>query len=141
MKRLMGWDFSAIRLWEHGVGRALQMWVKTKRFFYVVATLAWAGIAASSLAQEATITDPNLSAAILEALQKQAGPLTGQDLLSLTNLNAGSRSIRSVQGLQEAQNLVSLDLKSNNLSKVTFENGLAKLSFLDLSFNRLISLN
>ena len=42
----------------------------------------------SSRAQEVSIPDPGLNAAILAALQKPSGPLTEQDLLSLTNLNA-----------------------------------------------------
>src|SRR6267154_2312391 len=118
------------------------MCVKIKTFSGGMAILAWTSIADSSWAQEATIiSDPNLSAAILEALQIQAGPLTGQDLLSLTNLNAASRDIRSVQGLEGAQNLVSLDLRSNELSNVSFGNGLAKLNTLDLGFNRRISLD
>jgi Leucine-rich repeat (LRR) protein len=106
-----------------------------------MAILAWTSIADSSWAQEATITDPNLSAAILEALQKPAGPLTGQDLLKLTNLNAAGRDIRSVQGLEGAKNLVSLDLRSNVLSNVSFRNGLTKLNTLDLGFNRRITLD
>ena len=112
-----------------------------KTFFYLIAVLAWASLAISTQAQEATITDPNLSAAILEALQKPAGPLTGQDLLGLTNLSAAGRDVRSLQGLEGAQNLVSLDLRSNELSEVSFENGLTKLRTLDLSFNRRISLD
>src|SRR5258705_8436672 len=111
-----------------------------KTFFCVIAALAWASLAISTHAQEATtILDPSLTAAILEALQK-AGPLTAQDLLSLTNLSAGNRNIRSLQGLEGARNVVSLDLRSNELSNVSFGNGLGKLNALDLSFNRRISL-
>lgn len=44
--------------------------------------------AASSTAQEVFIPDPGLNAAIREALQKPAGPLTEQDLLRLTVLGS-----------------------------------------------------
>jgi len=45
-----------------------------------------ANFVAGPLAQEVTIPDPGLNAAIREALDKPIGPLTEQDLLSLTNL-------------------------------------------------------
>jgi hypothetical protein len=47
----------------------------------------------SAGAQEVSIPDPGLSAAIRGALQKPSGPLTEQDMLSLTLLNAGCRNI------------------------------------------------
>jgi hypothetical protein len=51
------------------------MRVKLKSIIYVIAALAWESLAISSRAQEVTISDPALTAAILEALQKSAGPL------------------------------------------------------------------
>ncbi len=91
--------------------------------------LAWA--------QEVSIPDPGLNAAIREVLQKPTGPLTGQDLLSLTNLNARDRNVRSIDGLDAARNLVSLDLQINRLSNLSFPGGLTKLERLDLSVNPL----
>jgi uncharacterized repeat protein (TIGR01451 family) len=91
-------------------------------------------------AQEVTIPDLGLNAAIREALQKPTGPLTEQDLLSLTNLTAESRNISSLQGLEAAHNLSVLVLESNQLTNVAFPNGLTNLNFLDLSFNPLTSL-
>ena len=52
----------------------------------VLSLLVLASFMAPTLAQEVFIPDPGLNAAIREALQKPNGPLTGQDLLSLTNL-------------------------------------------------------
>jgi hypothetical protein len=52
----------------------------------------------SAGAQEVSIPDLGLNAAVRQALQKPGGPLTEQDLLSLTNLSAGSRNISSVDG-------------------------------------------
>ena len=54
---------------------------------YLIPMLLLAGFRAPTLAQEVPVPDPSLNAAIREALQKPAGPLTEQDLLSLTNLD------------------------------------------------------
>ena len=45
--------------------------------------------------EEVSIPDPGLNAAIREALEKPNGPLTEQDLLSLTNLNASNRNVKA----------------------------------------------
>ena len=92
-----------------------------------------------ALAQEVSIPDPGLNAAIREALQKPAGQLTEQDLLSLTNLNASRRDVRSIDGLQAARNLVSLDLQINQLTNFSLPTGLTKLMILDVSVNPLAS--
>ena len=60
----------------------------------IFATLVLTGFVAPIFAQEVSIPDPGLNAAIREALHKPAGPLTQQDLLSLTVLSASSRNIR-----------------------------------------------
>ena len=65
------------------------------------------------LAEEVSIPDPGLNAAIREALQKATGPLMQADLLSLTN-NASQRNISSIVGLEAARNLVSLNLQINH---------------------------
>src|SRR5262245_41590668 len=64
-------------------------------------------------AQEVTVPDPALNAVIRETLQKPIGPLTVQDLSTLTNLSAISRNIQSIAGLEAARNLASLDLQDN----------------------------
>jgi PKD repeat protein len=86
---------------------------------------------------EVSIPDPGLNAAIRQALQKPAGALTAQDLLSLTNLDASGRNIRSLEGLETASNLDSLNLQSNQLSNFSLSNQFTNLEFLDLSLNSL----
>ena len=93
-----------------------------------------------SIAVEVSIPDPGLNAAIRQALQKPAGTLTDQDLLSLTDLDARGRNIRSLQGLEAARNLVSLNLQSNQLSNFSLPSEFTNLTFLDLSDNQLSSL-
>ena len=59
---------------------------------FLLIALILIGHAAPTLAQEVSIPDPGLNAAIRDALQKPSGPLTQPDLLTLTNLNASSRN-------------------------------------------------
>jgi formylglycine-generating enzyme required for sulfatase activity len=92
---------------------------------------------ASTLAQEVSIPDPGLNAAIRADLQKPNGPLTEQDLLSLTNLNARNRNVRSIDGLEAARNLVSLDLQINHLANFSLPSEFTNLLVLNLSVNPL----
>jgi Leucine-rich repeat (LRR) protein len=85
--------------------------------------LVLAGLMTAGLAQEVSIPDPGLNAAIREALQKPNGPLTEQDLLSLTNLDASSRNISNVEGLEAARNLSALYLSNNELTNFTLPDG------------------
>ncbi|HTI97956.1 MAG TPA: SUMF1/EgtB/PvdO family nonheme iron enzyme [Dongiaceae bacterium] len=93
-----------------------------------------------AFAQEVTIPDPGLDAAIRDALQKPSGPLTEPDLLTLTNLSAISRNIQSIAGLEAAQNLVSLDLGDNQIASLALPTNLTRLVTLDLSENQFANL-
>ena len=83
--------------------------------------------APSMQAQEVNIPDPGLNAAVRQALNKPAGNLTQQDLLSLTNLDASRRNVKSTAGLEAALNLVSLDLQINSLTNFSVPAELRKL--------------
>ena len=97
--------------------------MKLRTILGVVQALFLTSFLPSALAQEASIPDPGLSAAIREALQKPNGPLTDQDLLSLTNLNACCRNIASAEGLEAALNLTSLVLDRNQLTSFSLPSG------------------
>ena len=84
-----------------------------------------------------TIPDPGLNAVLREALQKPEGPLTEQDLLSLTNLNADGRGITGVEGLESDPNLVALRLDSNFLTDFPLAGALTNLTKLNLFNNHL----
>jgi formylglycine-generating enzyme required for sulfatase activity len=103
----------------------------------VVGVLVLANAVDSARAQEVSIPDPGLNAAIRAALQKPFGPLSEQDLLSLTNLDASRRNVRSIVGLEAARNLVSLDLQINRLTNSSLPSALTKLMTLDISVNPL----
>jgi internalin A len=106
----------------------------TRSFLLGVLTAAGCAVA---VAQEVFIPDPGLNAAVREALPKPNGPLTEQDLLGLTNLNASSRNISNIVGLDAARNLVSLNLQINHLTNVSLPDTLTNLLVLDLSSNSL----
>ena len=103
----------------------------------VAILLVLAGLVGASLAQEVSIPDAGLNAAVRATLQITNAPLTQQDMLALTNLDASRRNVRSLAGLETASNLVSLDLQINLLTNLTVPTGLTKLKVLDLSSNPL----
>jgi len=96
--------------------------------------------ATTAPAQNVSIPDPGLNAVIRETLQKPIGPLTEQDLLTLTNLNACCRNIQNLQGLETARNLVVLNLEDNALVDFRFLSNLTRVATLILSDNPLTNL-
>src|SRR5881296_1381948 len=106
---------------------------------FILTVLVLTSFIVSTRAQEASIPDPGLNAAIRAALQKPFGPLTEQDLLSLTNLDASRRNVKSIVGLEAARNLVSLELQINRLTHFALPSQLTNLRRLDLSANPLTS--
>jgi formylglycine-generating enzyme required for sulfatase activity len=91
----------------------------------------------ATMAQTVSIPDPGLNVAIRNALHIPAAPLTVQDLLTLTNLDASRRNVKSTVGLEAARNLVSLNLEINQLTNFSIPPTLTNLSVLDLSGNPL----
>jgi len=78
-------------------------------------------------AQEVTIPDPGLNAAIRDALGLPTGPLTQPDLLNLANLNARSRNGSSIVGPEAARNPASLDLEINQLTNFSLPSRFTQL--------------
>lgn len=91
-------------------------------------------------AQEVTIPDPGLNAAVRAALNKPAGPLTESDMLRLTVLNAHDQNISNLAGLDTARNLSTLLLFSNHLTTF-FQPTLTNLVSLNLSGNSLTNVS
>jgi uncharacterized repeat protein (TIGR02543 family) len=81
------------------------------------------------------LPDPNLEAAIREAIGRPTGPIYESDLEGLTSLSATYRGITDLTGLEHCINLVSLDLRDNQISDISPLAGLTKLEWLDLSYN------
>jgi formylglycine-generating enzyme required for sulfatase activity len=105
----------------------------------IIPALVLISIIASASAQEVSIPDPGLNAAIRTALQQPTGPVTEPDLLTLTFLSAGGRSITNVAGLEFARNLSILDLNNNSIVDFTITSALTNLAILDLFENQLTS--
>ena len=83
-----------------------------------------------------TIPDPNLRAALEEALGKASGAtITRADMLTLTRLDAIDRGIQDLTGIEFATNLEGLVLRENQVSDISVLGGLINLSWLDLSGN------
>ena len=85
-----------------------------------------------------SIPDPNLRAAIAEALGKTPNvPITSEEMSTLKRLEAKVMEIQDLQGLQLATNLSRLDLFKNNISDVSPLAGLTKLEWLGLGVNNI----
>ena len=84
------------------------------------------------------IPDPNLRAAIAEALGKGPNaPITGQEIERLGKLDARNRDIHDLTGLQFAINLNELILSNNQVSDLSPIAGLINLHELRLNENPL----
>jgi len=103
----------------------------------IILTLILLAFVISARGQEVSIPDPGLNAAVRDALQIPAGPLTQQALLALTVLDASHRNVKSIAGLETAFNLTVLDLQVNSLTNFSLPSGLTNLDTLDLSSNSL----
>lgn len=87
------------------------------------------------------IVDPNLSAAIRDALGK--GPdddITLDDALSLTSLEANYIDISNLEGVECFTNLTILELIDNQISDIKPLADLTSLSYLDLRSNQISNL-
>ena len=84
-----------------------------------------------------TFLDPNLEAAIREAISKPQGPIYVSDLEPLAELRAGNRDLSDLTGIENCINLRELELNGNNIIDISALIGLTNLSTLDLSGNRI----
>ena len=88
------------------------------------------------------IPDPNLRAAIVEALGKNPNaPITVEEMEGLEKLEAGDRGIQDLTGLQFAKNLSRLYLRDNQISDLSPIAGLIGLRALRLNGNPLSDLS
>ena len=82
------------------------------------------------------IPDPNLRAAIAEALGKSPNaPITVEEMEGLRNLDARNRNIHDLTGIQFATNLNELRLRENRITDISPLAGLVELVRLELSEN------
>jgi len=94
---------------------------------------------AASNAPAAPVTlDGGLEQAIRDALSKPTGELTDADLASLTVLDASSRGIVDIEGIQGCVNLGELYLSSNSIVGVGPLSVLTSLWYLDMYGNQIV---
>ena len=110
--------------------------INFKTLLQAATALTLTAFLTAAVAQTVSIPDPGLNAAVRETLQKPTGPLTQQDLLGLTILNAPNRNIGSLAGLEAASNLSTLLLHGNHVHAIDLSAWI-NLAVLDLSNNSL----
>jgi len=81
--------------------------------------------------------DHNLKTTIEQELGTDPMP---SDMLRLTYLNAGSKGITNLIGLEYAANLAQLDLRDNNIQDIFPISGLVNLTDLSLHGNQIVSI-
>jgi hypothetical protein len=82
-----------------------------------------------------TFPDPNLEAAVRQAIDKPTGDIYQADLEGLTSLDASWRGIVNLTGLEHATSLTQLDLHSNNISDISPLANLTGMRILHLGWN------
>ncbi|GAI54387.1 unnamed protein product, partial [marine sediment metagenome] len=86
----------------------------------------------------ATFPDPNLEAAIREAIDKPEGPILTSDLEGLTRLWVVERmDITDFTGLEHCSNLTELNLYGNFMSDISPLASLTNLVWLGLHVNKI----
>lgn len=101
--------------------------------FFVIFLICSFSIAS---AQVIEMPDPNLAAAVREALDLAPNAaITKQAVRGLARLDAGGRNINDLTGLEHATELQSLRLNDNQISDITPLADLTQLGWLRLSDN------
>ena len=99
-------------------------------------------VVAQSHGQLLDIPDPNLKQAILESLNlPDEIPLTQQEMLRLTRLEAPERQIEDLTGLEHATNLKRIAVHRNNISNLQPLADLTQLESLPLWGNPISDLS
>jgi hypothetical protein len=88
------------------------------------------------LMAEVTFADPDLEAAVRDAIAIPAGPIYSSDLGGLTYLDASARNITDLTGLEYATSLTGLDLTDNEISDISPLANLTSLAELGLAYNQ-----
>ena len=119
-------------------------------YYYRVAAVTSAGESDLSEEVSAYVTpedfpvyfpDPNLRAAIREAISKPTGEIMYSDLQDLTDLIAQYKGIIELEGLQYCLNLIRLRLDANQISDISPLAGLTNLSDLGLFQNQITDIS
>jgi len=86
---------------------------------------------------EVAFVDPNLEAAVRDAIAIATGPIYSSDLDELTHLDASARNITDLTGLEYATSLTTVDLWFNQIIDISSLAGLTSLTTLNLVNNQI----
>ena len=114
---------------------------RQKITLYLLLTFVFGSVASAQLVH---MPDPNLRAAVREALDIADRPdvqLDASVLRRLTNLNAGVRGISDLTGLEHATSLTTLLLHNNEISDLRVPANLVNLTLLRLHGNQINDLS
>ena len=93
------------------------------------------------VSEETWMPDANLRAAVRASLKLKANdPLTHKKMTELTSLNADSKQIINLTGLEYATNLTSLIVPRNKIKVLTPLRNLITLTHIDLHYNQISDL-
>lgn len=84
-----------------------------------------------------TFADPNLQAAIREAIHIPQRPIYPSDLRGLTSFSASGRNISNLTGLEHCLNLTHVDLSHNQIGNISPVGNLTNLAYLQLDLNQI----
>ena len=117
-------------------GMRQQIRLRSIKFLLLGVLSLWLLAPAVVSAQVVEIPDPNLRAALAEALNKAPGDaITRAEMETLVELRARSREITDLRGIEFAINLTELDLKYNSISDISPLASLTNLESLRLDNN------
>lgn len=85
--------------------------------------------------QAVTFADPNLEAALREAIYIPERPIYQSDLAGLTSFSASVRNISDLVGLEHCVDLTHLDLSHNQINNIGPVSNLTNLAYLQLDLN------
>ena len=85
--------------------------------------------------------DPGLEAAIRDAIGTPTGDILDTDLIGLTHLDARTRSISNLEGIQHCDDLTKLNLYDNQIGNINPISNLVSLSWLNLSKNQIVDIS
>ncbi len=85
--------------------------------------------------------DAGLEAAVRYELGKPFGFIQRTELLGIVELDASSRDIQSLQGIENLPNLLKLDLSNNAVANLNPLSTLINLTILNLDSNRVTSIS
>jgi len=88
-----------------------------------------------------TFADPNLEAAVREAVDIPEGPIYSSDLEGLTSFSASARNISDLTGLEHCINLTQLDLSHNQIGNFAPLASLINLAYLQLDLNQISNIS